>query len=312
MMDMLKAYAHQVVSYHPAAQRDDLFAEIYDELCESFSDAKEENPSLSETDFLDRNMEHPMKFATRLAGSESAYLIGPQFYFSFISSLKVAVSIVLAFHFVLGAVMAFLLGQGWSALWNTLASIPESLLWVCASVLGVFIALEKSGEKATWLDKWQASDLEAVDDHQSISKGEVIFDLVFSSFALLLILDVIQFPSMIRHDGEWISDWSVNLPDSFWWLAGLLLAFDIVFAVYRLTRNLWSRKLRLTTIVMQVFWLAILLYAIVQPDLLNVQNAEVEPFLPIIDKTVRGTLLIIMLVVAWDTLSHVWRLLKRP
>lgn len=311
MMDMLKAYAHQVVSYHPAAQRDDLFDEIYDELCESFSDAKEKDPTLSQTDFLDRNMEHPMKFATRLAGSEAAYLIGPQFYFSFLSSLKVAVSIVLVFHFVLGAVMAFLLGQGWSALWNTLASIPESLLWVCGSVLGVFIALEKSGEKATWLDKWQASDLEGVDDHQSISKGEVSFDLVFSSFALLLILDVIQFPSMIRHDGEWISDWSVNLPDSFWWLAGLLLAFDIVFAVYRLTRNLWSRKLRLTTIVMQVFWLAILLYAIVQPDLLNVQNAEVEPFLPIIDKAVRGTLLIIMLVIAWDTLSHVWRLLKR-
>ena len=312
MMDMLKAYAHQVVSYHPARQRDDLFAEIYDELCESFSDAQQENQALTQSEFLNTNMEHPMKLATRLAAADSAYLIGPGFYFSFLSSLKIAFSIVVVVHLVIGAVMAFAGGQGWGAAWSVMASVPESLLWVGASVLGVFVALEKSGEKASWLDKWDASDLEAADDHQTISKGEAVFDLVFSSFALLLVIDVIQLPAMIRYDGEWISDWTVNLPDLFWWVAGLFLVFDIGFGVYRLTRNLWTRNLRLITVVTQAAWLALLSYAIIQPDLLAVQSADAAQFLPIFEKAVRGSLLVIMLVVAWDTLRHVWRLLRRP
>jgi len=37
-MDLLKSYAHQVVSCHPEKGRDDLFAEVYDELCEKFKD----------------------------------------------------------------------------------------------------------------------------------------------------------------------------------------------------------------------------------------------------------------------------------
>ena len=146
MMDMLKAYAHEVVSYHPSAQRDDLFAEIYDELCESYSDAKSESPSLSEAEFLDRTKEHPMRFATRLAAADSAYLVGPQFYFSFLQALRIALSLVFVFHVVVGAVTALAGGNVWSSFWRSMASVPESLLWVGACVLGVFVALEKSGE----------------------------------------------------------------------------------------------------------------------------------------------------------------------
>ena len=311
MMDMLKAYAHEVVSYHPAAQRDDLFAEIYDELCESYSDAKAESPSLSETEFLDRTREHPMKFATRLAAADSAYLVGPQFYFSFLQALKIALSLVVVFHVIVGAVTALASGNVWSGFWGSVSSIPESLLWVSASVLGVFVALEKSGERATWLDDWNAKSLKPVDSHQSISRFETAFDLGFSTFALLLILDVIELPAAVRHNGEWIHDWVVNLPSWFWVLAGIMLVFDIGFSLYRLMRSHWSRNLRLVTIVSNVLWLGLLGYAVGQADLLTVANESAREYLVFFERAAKGGLLVACAIIAWDTLTHVWRLVRK-
>lgn len=308
MMDMLKAYAHQVVSYHPAAQRDEEFAEIYDSLCEEYADQKSTNPDLSEEGFLNANKPHPMKYATQLATDDSTYLVGPQFYFSFLSSLKISLSIVVVFHVAIGVVTALASGRIWNSFWNAITGIPGSLLWVGAAVLGVFVALEKSGEKATWLDKWDASDLSEIEEHQSISRGEIAFELVFSSFALLWLLDFIQLPVMVRHDGEWIRDWAVNLPDWLWLLAGLLLVTDIVFSVYRLTRSLWTRNMRLITVVTQVFWIALLAYAASQSGFLSVQNAEAIELLPIFENATRGFLLVAIVIIAWDTLSHARRL----
>ena len=273
-MELIKAYAHQVVSYHPAAMRDEMFAEIYDNLCEEFIDQREEQPGLTEAEFLNRNKVHPMKYATELAAEGTAYLVGPQFYFSFLSTLKIALTLVVAFHIVIGAVGALARGEVWASFWGSIMSIPSTLLWVSASVLGVFVALEKSGESASWLDKWDVSELEMADSHQSISRGEISFDLVFSSFALLWIFDIVQLPVLLRHDGEWIQDWSVNLPDWFWVIIVCLLVIDIVFAVYRLRRTLWTRTMRMVTIATQACWIVLLAYAASQPDLLSVEHEE--------------------------------------
>ena len=43
-MDFLRAYAHQVVSYHPERARDELFEELHSELCEEYEDWHVEHP----------------------------------------------------------------------------------------------------------------------------------------------------------------------------------------------------------------------------------------------------------------------------
>lgn len=310
MMDVLKAYANQVVSYLPEGQRDELYAEIYDELCEEFADQCEQKPGLSETEFLTAGKQHPMRFATQLASDSKAYLIGPQFYFSFLSALKISFSIAMTFLVLVGAASAFASGNIWGSFWGFVASIPQNLLWVGAAVLGVFIALEKSGEKATWLENWDASELKSADGHQTISRVESSFDLGFSTFALLVILNIIEIPAMVRHDGQWIRDWSVNLPDAFWYIAGAILVFDIGFSLYRMSRSIWTRRLRLVTVVSNILWIALLGIAISQPELLSVEQESVSEFLPIFNKVAKGSLLIACLIIAWDTLSHSWRLLK--
>lgn len=309
-MELLKSYAHQVVSYLPVSQRDELFAELYDSLCEEYSDLLESEPGLAEAAFLNRNKKHPMKYATELAGEASAWLIGPRFYYSFISTIKFALSLVVIFHVVTGVVRGLASGQIWASFVSALVSVPGTLLWVGAAVLGVFVALEKSGERASWLDNWDAGELVRLDGHQSISRGETLFELALSSFALLWVLNIVQLPAMIRHDGDWIREWTVNLPDWFWWAAGLLLVADILFSLFRLSRSVWTRSMRGVTVVMQIFWIGMLLFAVNQPGLLSVDHESAAQFIPVIEKVARGGLVVVSAIIAWDTLVHTWRLLR--
>lgn len=311
-MNLLKAYVHQVVSYHPPADRDELFAEIYDEICEEYADQLVKNPALSEAEFLDASKQHPMKYATQLASGSSSFLVGPQFYFSFLSALKIGASITAGIFLLLAVIATLASGDHWRTFFRVLLEIPGTLLWVGAVILGVFVAMEKGGEKATWLESWKASDLKMADGHQSISRSESFFDLSLSSIALLWIFDIIQIPSVVRHNDVWIEDWVILLPDWFWMAAVALFLFDIGFSLLRLTRNLWTRQLRLTTIVTNVLWLALLGFVVLQPQLLDVASSEsnlIEDLIPFINRHLKIVMVVIMVIIAWDTASHTWRLL---
>jgi hypothetical protein len=310
-MDLLKSYAHQVVSYHPEKARDDLFAEVYDELCEEFKDWQEVNPGKSEANFLDSSREHPMKYATRLASEDSAYLVGPQFYFSFLSALKIGAALTAGFYLALAAVYASASGLHLGTFVRVLSGFPLSLLWVGAVILGVFVALEKSGERASWLDKWSAADLEQIDDHKPMSRGNTLFDLGIAVLALLWLVDIIQVPAFIDLDGNSVSYWLIDLPDWFWIAVGAMLVFDIAHALFRLTRNFWSPRLRLTTIASNLIWIALLGFVIAQPELLSIQGepASVPPdLLQMAKKAIRGVLGFVCALLAWDTVIHIWRL----
>jgi len=311
-MNLLKAYAHQVVSYHPPADRDELFAEIYDEICEEYTDRLVENPAMSEAEFLDASKQHPMKYATQLASGSSSFLVGPQFYFSFLSALKTGASITAGIFLILAIIAALASGDQWRTFFRVLFEVPEALLWVGAVILGVFVAMEKGGEKATWLENWKASDLKMADGHQSISRSESFFDLSLSSIALLWIFDIIQIPSVVQHNDVWIENWGILLPDWCWAAAVALFLFDIGFSLLRLTRNLWTRQLRLTTIVTNVLWLALLGFVVLQPQLLDIAGSEsnkINDLMPFFNRGLKVALMVMMVIIAWDTASHIWRLL---
>ena len=313
MKSLLKAYAHQVVSYHPPADRDELFAEIYDEICEEYADQLMDNPALTEAEFLDASKQHPMKYATQLASDSSSYLVGPQFYFSFLSALKTGASMTAGIFLILAVIASLASEDHWRTFYQVLFEIPKTLLWVAALILGIFVAMEKAGEKATWLDKWKASDLKIADGHQSISRSESFFDLSLSTIGLLWIFDVIQLPSVIRHNDVWYDAWVLSLPDWCWMAVVALFIFDIGFSLLRMTRELWTSGLRLTTIATNVLWLALVGFIVIQPDLLNVRGAVpdiLNELVPLLNRVLKGVLVVVMLIIAWDTASHTWRMLN--
>ncbi|MFT5138379.1 MAG: hypothetical protein ACI9H8_001735 [Lysobacterales bacterium] len=311
-MDFLKSYAHQVVSYHPEKGRDELFTELYNELHEEFADWQDEHPEGDEITFLDAQKDHPIRFATRLAPEGSAYLIGPQFYYSFISALKVATVVTIGLHLFLGAISALSSGAYFGSFTRLLVAVPATLIWIYASIIGVFIALEKSGEKATWLDNWSASKLSPIDSHQPISKGETFTDLGISLLGLLWLLDIVQFPLVIGRDGGWITGWTANLPESIWLVIGIFLAIDIAYCVFRLVKNFWSPQLRYLTMIFNIAWIALLSYVASQTQLISLNDIEtvkMQGLETLINNVVHGVLYVIVVILAVDTLKHGWKLL---
>ena len=312
-MNLLKSYAHQVVSYHPESVRDEYFAELYDALCEEFSDWQVRNPESGEAEFLNENREHPMRYATRLAPEGSAYLIGPQFYYSFLSALKIAVVITSVFYLLMAVIASLASGAFASSFLRMLIAIPGSLIWVCASILGIFIALEKSGARAVWLDKWKAENLPAMDSHREISRGETYFDLGVSTFALLWLFNLVDIPALVRHDGQWITGWTVNLPNWFWVALGALLVFDIAYCIIKLVRQYWSFRFRMISILTNVLWIALLAFAASSPQLLSLaesSGSQVTELVQLVNNAALGVLLVICFVLAVDTIVHAWRVLR--
>jgi hypothetical protein len=313
-MDLIRAYAQQVVSYLPAKGRDEVASEIYANLSEEFEDWRAGHPGRGSADFLDATKMHPMKYATQMADGSSTCLIGPRLYFSFISALKIGASITAGLYFFLAVLVALTSGSAVRSFIGVFAGLPETLLWVSAAILGVFVALEKSGEDADWLEEWSAKDLKPIDGRQPISRIETFFDLGLSTLILLWVLDIVRLPLLIQQDGAWIEDWIVSLPPWFWWVAGGLLVFDIVFSVLRLLRTHWTSRLRLTTIATNSVWIALLLFAARQPELLKVSEPlqeNLSDVLPFLDRAVRGILLTICAALAVEAIVHAIRLARQ-
>ena len=152
-----------------------------------------------------------------------------------------------------------------------------------------------------------------IESHQLISKGETFFDLGVALIGLLWLVDIVQIPSLVRHNGSWVSGWVANLPNAFWVTAGILLVLDILYCIFRLVRNFWSPKLRLTSIVFNIAWMALLSYAASQSELISLGSADaagMEDLQVVINNVVSGSLFVVVVILAFDTLNHGWRLYK--
>ena len=311
-MDYLSAYAQEVVSHYPEKIREEMFAEIYDELCEEYADWSEANEEATQAKFLEELKGHPIRYATRLAPEGQAYLIGPRFYYSFISAIKVAALVVAIVFTILAVITALASGSFLSSFIGMMVAIPGTLVWVFAIIAIVFVCLERTGEKASWLENWKAGDLKPVQSHHAIKKGETFFELALSLLLLFWILDVVPFPSVVWHDGAWMEGWKLMLPEWFFFLFGGLLVADIVFSVYKLTRRSWVTHLRSTQIVVNITWIGLLAFALAQPELIaNGSDSEfVVKMLPLLNNILKSILFVSCLIIAYDTLMHFWRILK--
>ena len=144
-----------------------------------------------------------------------------------------------------------------------------------------------------------------------MSRGNTLFDLGIAVLALLWLVDIIQVPAIIDLDSHSISYWLPELPNWFWITVGVMLVFDIADALFRLTRNFWSPRLRLTTIASNLLWIVLLGFAIAQPDLFSIQGEPAnlpQDVLQIANKAIRGLLGFVCVMLTWDTVIHIWRM----
>lgn len=259
-MDLIQAYANKVSSYLPAKQRASTRDEIYADLADEFDDA-----NATPEDFL-ADKPHPMKYAAALAEPNQAYLIGPQFYFSYVETLKGAAAIVSIIFIGLGLLEVGTSGLLITPLIGAALGLLQALVWTTAAITGVFIALERSGERASWLDNWQTSSLKQWLSNHTISRTTIAFELGMSLILLAWLMGIFQFPTFVWHDGQRIDDWQLMISNSLRWAFIALLVVDVTQAIWQFSEPVWSLAKRWLRIGFNALWILALLFAWAQPD----------------------------------------------
>lgn len=181
-MELIKGYANKVASFLPAKQRESMRDEIFADLCDEF-----EEYQTSEEAFL-ADKPHPMKYAGQLVEPNYGYLIGPQFYFSYIETLK-GIAAIITLIFAGFAVVEIATSQTLVGLIiDWLYITVYAMLWITAAVTGIFVALERTGERASWLDSWNIDTLKQWQSSYTISRTTIAFELGMSVVLLTWLL----------------------------------------------------------------------------------------------------------------------------
>ena len=310
-MELIRAYSDKVAGYLPNSIRQDTADELYDSLCEQYEESQDEYPD--EAKFL-QSRPHPIKMATRLSESESLYLIGPAFYLSFIEAIKLAAIVVGAIHVGLFALAVWSSGTVMQAFLQTAAKFPSAYLNVLLIIGLFFVVIEKAGERADWLDKWNVKDLQKEVGKEKISRFETLFELNVSAISFMWLLGIIQLPPAVIHDGVWLTNLTAQIPELLVTMIVGVLAVDILVSVYKLIRGVWSKRQRVTAIALDALWIGFLL-VLIDIDPLVTQEAlssapPVDNVLQVINNAIDVSLGVAVLIVGWDAISHLQRLLK--
>ncbi len=159
-MELLDRYLYEVRRYLPAAQQDDIIAEISDTIQSQFEERERElGRPLSEAEAaaIVKAFGHPKIVASRYQPAQ--YLIGPEIYPFYWYTLKLALAGALALE-LLGALIAALLNPSpLTAFLKNIAVVWPTIFLVFGVVTFIFVALERTGKQSAVLaklgiDKW--------------------------------------------------------------------------------------------------------------------------------------------------------------
>ena len=310
-MDLIRAYAEKVAGYLPRRIRQETADELYDSLSEQFEEQQSQGGDGGEMAFV-QQQPHPIRMATRLGQNESLYLIGPGFYLSFIEAIKITALVVAVLHVALFAVSAWTSDNLVQAFIQSLFGVPETLGNAVVIIALIFFLLERSGERARWLDRWNAEDL-AETEHAPISKLESLIEINVSAMGFLLFSGAIELPSLAGHNGIWLTDLTFNLPDILMMGLCALLLIDILFAAVKLVRSVWIPRFRQIQCLLNGVWIVILVVVIDQQPLVSSLTDVNTRVLTGIETGINVALLIAIVVMAWESATHLYQLyVKKP
>ncbi|MBT8149431.1 MAG: hypothetical protein KJO24_05835 [Gammaproteobacteria bacterium] len=310
-MELFRAYADKVASYVPKALRQDTADELYDSLCEQFDESGQSAGHAA--DFV-QSQPHPITMATQLSEQESLHLIGPGFYLSFIEAIKIAAIVLVLIHIGLFGLAAWGSASVMQAFFNALGDFPGTYVNVLVAITLLFVVLEKTGQRAQWLDTWNVQDLQKDAGKQKISRFDTLIELNIAAIALLWLTGVIELPPVVRHDGVWLSNLVAQIPTLLTGCIMVMLAFDLLVSAYKLLRGVWSTALRIITLLSDLVWI-VLLAVLIQIDPLVTQQAlagvpRVDDVLAMINTGINVSLIIAILIICGDAINQLIRLVQ--
>jgi hypothetical protein len=198
-MDLLDRYLGAIAALLPAAQRDDIIAELRDLLMSRIEEKEAQQGHRLDRkaqEALFREFGHPLAVAGRY-GPQRA-LIGVELYPFYIFAVKIALAIA-AFAAVIPAVVGVVTGDGdvSRAIGHAIHAFIPSALTLIGVITIVGAMVERGWIRAGDFGQWKVSDL----PHAAPRKGwfrttrfEALFEVVFMTFFALWWAGLVDFP----------------------------------------------------------------------------------------------------------------------
>ena len=161
-MDLVESYLKAVAAQLPKATRDDIVAELRDEIMgrlEALEDRLGRTPSDDEVEALLREVGHPLTVAARYRSGPQA-LIGPELYPWWLFAVKTAL-LVMACVTLIGLAARVLAGDIYAgqAIGQAFASLFSGAVSVIGVVTLIGFVLERQEKKPDFIARWRVKDL---------------------------------------------------------------------------------------------------------------------------------------------------------
>ncbi|KAA9132621.1 hypothetical protein F3N42_05220 [Marinihelvus fidelis] len=308
MSNLVENYLHAVARHLRPEDRDAVLADLRDAIdgeLEGLAESSDRSLSRAEVESVLQGFGHPLRVARGY--QPQRYLIGPTLYPDWWRTLRFAVVAALAIQVVVMLVIGVTTG------WRTgpLGVISQSVslaFWVAVWVTVAFIALEYSGERLKWYDRWKASSL--LDGSVSpVNRGDLLTNLVSEGFFLLWWNGVVRLDSWIP-----AGTFSFSLADAWaplYWPLNIVFGLAFLLHLLVLSRGVWQRWTLVIEAGTSLVMLGLVLYLASVPDLLIVSGAPAVLAESWAERTLRIALLVVAGFIAWDAWVAIRAYLRR-
>lgn len=321
-MDLLDRYLGAVAALLPAAQRDDIVAELRDVLMSRIEEreAQQGRPlDRKALEALFREFGHPLAVAGRYGPQR--VLIGAELYPFYVFAVKVALAIA-AFVAVIPAVIGAVTSDGdvSRAIGHAIHAFIPSALTLIGVITIIGAMIERGWIKTGEFGQWRVSDLPHISTRKSwfrTTRFEALFEVIFMTFFALWWAGVVDFPGSrgpFGHHGEL----QITLAPILTQLHTPILLLAIGQALSGLIlviRPAWIRPRAVAEIVLSIAGI-VLAYALWREMPLVTfagAGASAEDFVTlrhVADNIFRGCVLVTIAICAGKILIEGWRLLR--
>jgi hypothetical protein len=307
--EMIDRYVHEVGQHLPGKTRADIEMELRSLLLDMLDEQSDGQPTPKMAAAMLRDFGHPEKIAAQYR--PDAYLIGPNFFPTYMVVVKIAVSIIGMLH-LLG--LGFVLWQNGGAIFvdktlSFLFSFCRATIISLGSITLVFAAIERTaGESLTepkHAKTWDPFELPPVKNPDRVDRSEMVVGILF----------LLAFVSWLNFFPEWLSgaDFGENELGIFvlftaeslrlipLFSAALLL--DVVLKTAVMLQGRWYRPTRWLELHVDGFGLYVMARFYILEAII------VVPFFNIMAKLIVASILI---VGVWELVVKLFRLLGTP
>ena len=240
-MELINRYLHAVRFWLPKKQRDDILAELSEEIrCQVEDREREAGRKLDDSEIAAvlRRLGQPVAVANRYLPQR--HLIGPVLYPIYLLVLRIVILICLVPHIV--AWIRFVAnprGSWLAAASSSFGSLGTSVLFSVGLTTVIFAVIERKGTMAKLAGDWDPLKLPPVRDSRKIPLSSSVLDLVVPVVLLVLWAGNVGFRTVFEMAGA-----RITLAPSWGYFMGAfasLMLAHAALAVVNLFRPRWTR-----------------------------------------------------------------------